>query len=426
MPVKSGYSHESVSRQTRDWVEYPKGHPLYPTVPPDWSSGTSIDASFAYSVVTGTSPQPWRQRLARGYNVTSDLLATDRKLESGGNSGFLWASRQQTSGASVGQVRHTQIRGCLTVNTTTPGDPSALEIAEVKNKAIMQVVKQIRSAETSLRGMVAAGELAQTLRMLSSARKSLYSGIMDYLSFAKKRKKKTKNLRERGRQLSDAWLEYSFGWRPLISDLDAGSKALARTATYRQPRVPLRGQGSQDIPGTRSIVNRNFGLIELRVLATTGQTYSYKLYGSVGIDEHAPVLLTEIGLRLDEFVPTIWELIPYSFLVDYFTNTGAMIDALSVNTGGVRWMAYGVLKESWSKGQISECRQLSPGVGQKNLSFIENHGEDFKRVRSYKVRGTDSPSNLLQPRFVFTIPGTATKYVNLTALAYSFFSARGP
>jgi len=39
-----------------------------------------------------------------------------------------------------------------------------------------------------------------------------------------------------------------------------------------------------------------------------------------------------------EALPVVWELIPYSFLVDYFSNIGQIIDSYSTQLGGVMWI----------------------------------------------------------------------------------------
>lgn len=45
---------------------------------------------------------------------------------------------------------------------------------------------------------------------------------------------------------------------------------------------------------------------------------------------------TRMGLTIQEFVPTVWELIPYSFVVDYFTNIGDVVNyAYSANLNWV-------------------------------------------------------------------------------------------
>jgi hypothetical protein len=43
------------------------------------------------------------------------------------------------------------------------------------------------------------------------------------------------------------------------------------------------------------------------------------------------------GFSPDNFVPTIYNLIPWSFLVDYFSNIGDVIDAMSIRNVGLAW-----------------------------------------------------------------------------------------
>jgi hypothetical protein len=43
------------------------------------------------------------------------------------------------------------------------------------------------------------------------------------------------------------------------------------------------------------------------------------------------------GFTPSEFVPTAWELLPYSFLVDYFTNIGDILSSSVTSTARLAW-----------------------------------------------------------------------------------------
>ncbi len=432
MPSKNWRQPIHFSRQTRDWVEYPFGHPLHGTPPPEWSDSNTIDVNLGCSVLTGTSPADWKTRIRNGFNATSSLSADISEGKAGSNPGFISAERTQLTGAGRGQIRITQMRGDLCSYTNiSPSDPTH-EIESVKNEVKLKIVDQIRSACTSLQGMVALGEMGETLRLINGTAKAIDARTRSYLQAVINHSRSSRR-HSLGRKLdwiAKRWLEYSFGVKPLISDVKDAAKALARLQNYRSPRVNVRySAGSAYGVGAPITVNRSSGLINLKIQVRQTNEFNYRIYGVVGIQPHSPTqyarnpILDEMGFRLDEFFPTMWELIPYSFLVDYFTNIGGMINAASLNTSTVRWLASG--QESISKvtASVLECEQVPAGTGQKNSGFTRDLGDSFERSRRKLVRSSFNP-DFLVPSFQFGIPGTSTKWLNIAALAFLHRKAR--
>lgn len=425
MPTKTWYSSTGFSRETRSFVDYPPGHPLTGTPPPAWSNSNKVDAASSGYVITGSSPGDWKKRIRSGYNATSSMLGDDSSA-SGHNDGFVSAMRLQTSGAGIGQTRIDEIRGCLgTYGNVSPSDPTH-EILSVKNRVKLAIVDQIRSACTSLQGLVSAGEYGETLRLINGSARSIDQRTREYLGHVHRRARVWRSLRRSASEkldwISKRWLEYSFGVKPLISDVKGGAQALARLMNYRPPTVNVRYASESSFNDEPLLVTRDFGIINLKLRVMRSYGYSYRIYGKVGIQPHSPSqfarapILDEFGLRLDEFLPTLWELIPYSFMVDYFTNIGGMIDAASLNTNTVRWLASGSRATSELRSVVFECNQDPAGSGQKNSGFTFDPGSDFVRTRAKWSRGTFDPDFLI-PELEFKVPGTTTKWLNMASLA---------
>jgi hypothetical protein len=281
----------------------------------------------------------------------------------------------------------------------------------------MAAVAKVRAAQTSLQGLVAAGEFGETVRMVNGAGRGLYNGVAGYLkSFDKKF---VKNLTPQNitRNIGKRWLEYVFGWKPFISDIDAGMKAFDRYLDIRNPTVPIRvGVESTEMnPMVRYSTSRAWYTIvyQPRLL----KTYGYKIYGAVSLENpmSAGSMAHEFGIKLDEFVPTAWELIPFSFLADYFVNIGAVISAVSLNTSSVAWLNYGTKKEFFRTTDIvSRTLQAPNGYTTDDTSIYL--GPPYQHRWTVKERGTQALSSLV-PSLRFQIPGTSTKWANMSALA---------
>jgi hypothetical protein len=270
-------------------------------------------------------------------------------------SGFLnWASlgwpgwvdmEYYTEPTVIDDLRHNQFFNSCS-------EPS-LELAE--NRARTSLDQQTRSLETFFQGGVQLGEFHKTLKLLRSPMQSLFKSIGSYSRRAKKRAQRSvrgvRGVKKRSllqnRVVQDTYLEYTFAISPLLSEVDGMSKWLAHLVV--NPQRPL----------TKIITA--VGVHETK--ATPRRTASHLPYASgrhykVGatgyLSKKAKVVykacygLTDsanpywsarsVGLGLRDFLPTVWELIPYSFLVDYFTNIGDMVSAAGQHSTDYRWV----------------------------------------------------------------------------------------
>lgn len=121
------------------------------------------------------------------------------------------------------------------------------------------------------------------------------------------------------RRLSSEWLEGRYGWRTLLYDLDDLSKALANFDESRS-RYSERS-------GYRDVITLPTVETEMSWMAFYGLK---KLTDQVTIEGRGCVT-ADIEVPKFQFNPlqTGWELIPFSFVIDWFIGVGQSLAALS-------------------------------------------------------------------------------------------------
>lgn len=188
-----------------------------------------------------------------------------------------------------------------------------------RNKAWSNLVEAIRSGPASLG--VTMAEWRESLEMIAKRMGTLRSAFSllrrgRFRAFLRslklKAKRKHRYLRD-GKlivnQASSLWLEYSFGWAPLLQDVYTALNVLSQPV----PSGPVRGRGkefwSSPLP---------------QAFATYGRC---EMGGTVEITNPNLYLLQNYGLANPLVVA--WEIIPFSFLVDWVFDVGTCLGAVT-------------------------------------------------------------------------------------------------
>lgn len=308
-------------------------------------SGEFVDSDYGPS----GSNTAYREYL-RAYLIAGSDVPNWRSLIRSGSSamGSVTAYFSETKGSS-GNLEHTQVypefapelhyrsvkHSAQGQFMTLPDITYASQLEEAVNQAKSRFVSRANEALSPFQAMTFLGELLETIEMVLNPARSLKRGITSYLeTLRKSRRGFSKASRKRKEEfIGGTWLEYSFGWAPFISDIDSGMKALAAYVTGRPPRIEIRAGGKAQQYVATAGASFGFGPV------TFSYDYDYvdetkcEYYGAVDLPSGSDATSLHLfGWRPDLIVPTIWNLIPGSFLVDYFANIGTIIEAASFIT----------------------------------------------------------------------------------------------
>jgi hypothetical protein len=291
--------------------------------------------------------------------------------------------------------------------------PGSGSIESCKKLASQKLMLQGRKAQQSLQSLVALGEFGETVRLLRNPAKALFSGIRNYMKDARRRASRVKK-KHRDRVVQDTWLEYQFGWRPLVSDIEGAYNALHNMPQSRYKKV----HASHSIAGSAIITFGNTVVGELsfdwenRKLQDT----SCRAYGEVVVECLTPRgSLARWGVSTSEFLPTLWELIPYSFVADYFSNIGDAIAAATYPISNFAW--HGMT----TRNRVSAIRLYrfnrsdtmnNQGQSKDADGFCSSAGAN----RVVYERNTAIYTGSQVFKLTFEIPGLGLKWLNLAAL----------
>lgn len=168
-----------------------------------------------------------------------------------------------------------------------------------------------------------ATNIAKCYWFYRAARRGDFYGAADALGVVprvrqKLKEDKTWKARWVGKQFADRSLEFAFGWAPLVSDIITAADVLSRPFPYHQ----VRARKSHAYRWThKEAWGQTYGVDKTDVYHNV--TLRTEVGAGVRIDNPNLALASNLGLT--NFFGTVWEIVPWSFVVDYWFNVSQFL-----------------------------------------------------------------------------------------------------
>lgn len=140
----------------------------------------------------------------------------------------------------------------------------------------------------------------------------------------------------RTKSLASNWLEYQYGWKPLLSDIKGTLEAHARFIAENREVVTVRGSATTERQTESAIMGPlmtsfsgispfQVGKIESRYIDRLRYGLRFKL------DDPTVAFMSQTGFLNP--INVAWELIPFSFVLDWFIPIGPYLESFSTFKG---------------------------------------------------------------------------------------------
>jgi hypothetical protein len=407
----------AIYRRTYDYQTYSNGN-----LDGDFTSGLTA-VQKENTVVKGGSVRNYRKIIASGGNATTTLSGVKWSIEQQEASLRHWLQHKQFV-PPIGSVEIV-LRGNLFELNIPAGIPT-LDVSEdsAKNLALTRYYSNLAAISSRFKGMVMTGELKQSLSMIRHPARALRHGVGHYLSFLRK-KAGTVPKRRRPSFVRKTWLEYSYGWRPLIKDIDGAIQAFYASKHAHPIFEMVKGTSRHTLKHVEAdIFNYDVGAGHfVRGGRESEEEVFVKYFGIQHSTGQGVPNSHKYGFSPWEFVPTIYELIPYSFLVDYFSNIGNIVSSWSYRFIANGWTARTVRRE-YRQQVVGQTYVWNPNGFNPDDYFHGATGSpgsaSFRVVQVNRV--PDVPLEL--PSLELRVPGRWDQWVSIAALTVGLEKAR--
>lgn len=245
-----------------------------------------------------------------------------------------------------------------------------------RNRARTKVITKLRQEQSSSIG-AALGEWKQSFAMIAARLKDLLAaytalkrrdlrGAVQALSCPPPRSWRGGQFRHLTGKTADLWLEWHFGWSPMLGDIYNAMKALSSQLPQLQ-RITASARSVWDIGLTESQRSGPHDWVEI-----SGTIYMIsRISGYARLINPSLGLVDQLGL-VNPF-GVAWELVPFSFLVDHVAGIGSFIDSF---TDTIAW--------EFSDISVTDYRFLRGGTHKITNSYYW-----FGELRLYGFEATN-------------------------------------
>lgn len=203
------------------------------------------------------------------------------------------------------------------------------------------------------------------------------------------------------------WLEYSYGWKPLVTDVYTMLNKTFEVPSSVHKSVILKEfqeSGGRNIPSMNDFRSHYDASFKLRAVSRA----------IISVDSPAIYAASQYGLT-DPAV-TAWEAVPYSFIVDWFYPVGTYLDML----GGTA----GLILRDFSTTCTVECNSSMTASQLKGISWdIFVSGNTVHNLK-VKVRAAGYTPTYQMPPIKGPLDQSITRFSYALSLLASVFGKR--
>jgi len=204
----------------------------------------------------------------------------------------------------------------------------------MKDNVIVSAFAKIRD-DTVMSGEILS-DIGQSLSMLRRPFGGSVKLLKKCFSSAQRRYRKT--TRSVTQANADAWLEYQYGWRPLFLDMRTGLRLYSESENrLKKARKVARASLHDSFGNTMSCNDATLTVPFLGTCKASGsvsQNAKFSAHGGViyqiASRDQATALSEDLRLGADSLASTAWEVIPFSFVADWFIRVVPWLDAVNL------------------------------------------------------------------------------------------------
>lgn len=319
---------------------------------------TTFGPGGTITVIPGTLVSKFMEKAGTSTGKgTPDHLRPDTGYfyqETGAKNGS-YSSTTRTVYDNLGNVldygSSTSGSGILGLSTVSPvGSPNFGHVKVIQLEATLdrQLDASIRAAVKNQKFDAGAflgelsstvGHLAHTVNRISQAYRSLrhgnLRGVEQALGCGTLRRSRhhpphTYHV-DYAKDAGSMWLEYTYGWKPLLSDAHDAAEAFASNQLGEPPKrlkVSRTVSGSVDLSTRFSANSGTTGFTD-----TTSHRIDISIRRTATLKMDSPLIAKASALGLTNPLAVAWEVLPFSFVVDWFLPVGDFLGNLDALAG---------------------------------------------------------------------------------------------